>query len=245
MKVSIITVCFNSKNGLRKTIQSVSEQTYKNIEHIIIDGGSTDGSLELIKSSKDIIYLSEPDQGLYDGMNKGLRESNGDVIGFLNSDDVFFDKYTIELIVCEFKNNKSIDGIFGNLLYVNQDDKVTRRWLPGEFKQKSFAMGWHPPHPTVYVKSYLYHNKSYRLDLPVCADFEIMLQLFEKDSSHMKYMDRYLVKFMDNGVSSGWSSRISSAYQIYQVLLQGGYKLSFLNFLWRRYKEKVLQVIKK
>jgi hypothetical protein len=97
----------------------------------------------------------------------------------------------------------------------------------------------------VYVKSHLYHNKSYRLDLPVCADFEMMLQLFEKQASHWKYIDSYLVKFMDNGVSSGWVSRITSAYQIYQVLVQNGYKLSFLNFLWRRYKEKILQVIKK
>jgi len=245
LKVSIITICFNSKNGLKKTIQSIREQTYKNIEHIVIDGGSTDGSLELLKSSKGVIYLSEPDQGLYDAMNKGLRKCSGDVIGFLNADDVFFNKNTIASIVSEFKNNKSIDGVFGNLLYINQDNTVTRRWRPGEFKQGSFALGWHPPHPTVYVKSHLYHNKSYRLDLPVCADFEMMLQLFEKQASHWKYIDSILVNFMDNGVSSGWVSRITSAYQIHQVLVQSGYKLSFLNFLWRRYKEKILHVIKK
>ena len=245
MKVSIITVCFNSKNGLKKTIQSVSEQTYKNIEHILIDGGSTDGSLEILKRTKDIIYLSEPDQGLYDGMNKGLLKSKGDVVGFLNADDVFFDVNTIQSIVTEFKKNKSIDGIYGNLLYVDEAGKITRRWISEEFKKKSFEMGWHPPHPTLYVKSHLYQNKSYRLDLPVCADFEMMLQLFEKGETQWKYMNRYLVKFMGNGLSSSWPSRLSSAYQIYQVLIQNGSKLSFLKFLWRRYKEKILQVIKK
>jgi glycosyltransferase involved in cell wall biosynthesis len=155
VKISIITVVYNNKDTIKDAIESVLNQTYKNIEYIIIDGGSTDGTIDIIKSYRDKIdkFISEKDNGIYDAMNKGLKLASGDIVGILNSDDIYFNENVILNVVAKFEESKT-DSIYGDLYYVDENDlqKIQRYWKSSEFKEGSFAKGWHPPHPTFFVK---------------------------------------------------------------------------------------------
>ena len=149
MKISIITVCYNSGKTIEDTFKSVQSQSYKDIEYIVIDGGSKDNTLELINQYKEIIdySVSEKDNGLYDAMNKGIEKATGDVIGFLNSDDLFCDDMAVEKVMNVFNENSKIDSVYADIYYVDQNntDKIVRQWITG--KQKTFKKGWHPAHP--------------------------------------------------------------------------------------------------
>ena len=157
MKVSIITVCFNSEKTIEATIKSVIEQTHEYIEYIIIDGASNDRTIEIVKKNLHFIdfFISEQDKGLYDAMNKGIKTATGDIIGFINSDDLFCDSNAIKKIVKEFQNNKKLDSVYADIFYVSKynTDKILRKWVSGI--QKKFKNGWHPAHPAFYV------NRSY------------------------------------------------------------------------------------
>ena len=161
MKISIITITYNSAKTLPRALESVRSQTYGDIEHIIIDGASTDGTVEIIKnyskgpsdkvpSTKEVRWVSEPDGGIYDALNKGIRMATGDVIGFLHSDDVLYSPDSIGQIAAAFESTKA-DVVYGDLQYCN-GDKVTRRWRSNAFKPSSLKFGWMPPHPTLYVR---------------------------------------------------------------------------------------------
>lgn len=245
IKVSVITVNYNSKEGLKKTIRSVTKQSYRNIEHIIIDGDSNDGSKNLLKKNDQITYISESDDGIYDAMNKGIKLATGDIIGFLNAGDIFFNDKVVEDISSLF-NDQHIQGVYGDLIYVNSNNKIVRRWCPGEFIKDSFKKGWHPPHPSVYVRKEILKNMAgFRLDFKICADFEMMLRLFEKKNLIWKYCNYPLVIFDNSGLSSSWSSRFKSATQIHNILKYHGFDINFILFLWFRYKDKLIQIIKR
>jgi glycosyltransferase involved in cell wall biosynthesis len=206
MKVSVITVCFNSEKYIRATIQSVLSQTYANIEYIIVDGGSTDGTLAIIKSYGNKIskLISQPDKGIYDAMNKGLFMATGDIVGFLNSDDMFSQSTSIELIVNAFKDS-SADSVFSNLYYVKQEapDEIVRHWQTGEFAVGSFCKGWHPAHPTFYVKREVYNRYGlYDLEFPLAADFEIMLRFLERYKISTEYLPNVLIKMRLGGATN-------------------------------------------
>ena len=152
MKISIITISYNSASTIRSTLNSVINQTYKNVEHIVVDGGSIDNTIEICNNYPHISkIISEKDKGVYDAFNKGLSMSTGEIIGFLNSDDIFDNNDTLRIIVDEF--NKDIDAVFGNLKYYNKKGKVVRVWKANEYKKNSFQKGWMPPHPTFYCKN--------------------------------------------------------------------------------------------
>ena len=153
MRISVITVVHNNVENIKDAIDSVHGQTYKNIEHIIIDGLSTDGTVEIVKSYGKKInkFITEKDKGIYDAMNKGITLASGDIIGILNSDDIYFDDNVLEDVVNVFKEKQS-DSIYGDLIYVekNNINEVVRYWKSSAFKLGSFAKGWHPPHPTFF-----------------------------------------------------------------------------------------------
>ena len=155
MKVSILTAAYNSSETLEDCLQSVRNQTYPSIEHIIIDGGSTDGTIGIIKryEGKIASWVSEPDNGIYDAMNKGLRLASGDIIGILNSDDMYADNSEIETVVRTITEN-NVDSCYGDLVYVDRNDteKIARYWKAGEYKKEKFKTGWMPPHPAFFVK---------------------------------------------------------------------------------------------
>lgn len=206
MKLSLITVTYNSSITLRDTFQSVLNQTYPDIEYIIVDGASKDNTVSIIKEYESkfqerMKWISEPDKGLYDAMNKGIRMATGDVVGILNSDDLFMDNRVLEDIAKAF--DASTDAVFGNLYFVNQEDvnQIVRVWKGSPYK--SFKSGWHPAHPTFYVRRGAYEKYGvFDTSFNVSADFELMLRLIEKHGIRTKYLDRYMVRMRMGGEST-------------------------------------------
>lgn len=250
MKISIITVSYNSVNTIRDTIESVLNQTYKDIEYIIIDGGSTDGTVELIKSYGNKIhkFVSEKDKGIYDAMNKGIRLATGDVIGILNSDDVYFDEFVIEKVVKIF-NEKKVDSLYGDLYYVDRYDlnKVVRYWKSSNFKHGSFAKGWHPPHPTFFVKREIYEKYGmFDPTMEVSADFELMLRFLEKYHITTEYLPEIMIKMRTGGESNkNIKNIIAGNKSILRAFDKNGIKVNKLTYPFYRFIPKITQMLRK
>lgn len=203
MKVSIITVCFNIAGTIEDSIKSVLSQDYKNIEYIVVDGGSTDGTLDIINRYRDKIakVISEPDNGIYDAMNKGLRSSTGDILATLNGDDVYAEKTTVSQMT-EFIQNNALDAAYGDLIYIDRHDTghVKRFWQPGRYKKGAFCHGWVIPHPTFFCRKEIFEKYGYfNDDLQIAADFELMLRLIEKHRIKIGYMPKVIVKMSTGG----------------------------------------------
>ncbi len=249
MKVSIITVTYNSASTIRDTIESVITQDYSNVEHIIVDGASKDNTMNIIKSYGDKIsrIISEPDKGIYDAMNKGIKAATGNIIGILNSDDFYTTTNVISRIVAEFMSDKTIDGVYSNLYYVKQDDPsiIVRHWISNPFKQRSFFRGWHPPHPTLYLKKEVYEKFGiFNLDLPLAADFELMLRLFEKYNIRTKYIDYTSIKMRLGGATSkNWTNIKNQNFECMKAFKINGFKAPVLYPIYRLVP-KLLQYIK-
>ncbi|MEM1220543.1 MAG: glycosyltransferase family 2 protein [Bacteroidota bacterium] len=206
MKVSIITATYNSSETIRDTIESVLCQTYKNIEHIIIDGASKDGTLEIVHSygGKIAKVISEPDGGIYDAMNKGISMASGDVVGILNSDDFFAHDRVIEKVVRSFEMTEC-DSAYGDLQYVDPSEtaKVVRNWRAGRYTRNSWLYGWMLPHPTFYVRKDVYERfGTFNLRLRSAADYEIMLRFLYKNKISATYIPEVLVRMRTGGVSN-------------------------------------------
>ena len=206
MKVSIITVVYNNVGTIASAIASVLSQTYSDREYIIVDGGSTDGTLEQIETfGKQIdLVISEPDRGIFDAMNKGLSRATGDVIAFLNSDDFYSGKRVIERVVNALQNPE-MDAVFGDLHYVHAGNinKVFRHWKSGVYKPGSFLYGWMPPHPTFFVKRRVYEQYgNFNTGFKIAADYELMLRLMHINKIKVNYIPEVLVKMRIGGVSN-------------------------------------------
>lgn len=204
MKVSLITIAYNSAETIEDTIKSIVAQDYSNIEYIIIDGGSTDKTLSIIDKFKDSIttIISEPDKGIYDAMNKGVQNATGDIVGILNSDDIYADNKVVSSIV-EAIGNK--DSIYADLVYVDRDntDKVTRYWKSGKYRKGIFKKGWMPPHPTFFIKKSCYNQYgTYNLQLKSAADYELMLRMLHKYNISVAYLPEVITKMRVGGQSN-------------------------------------------
>ena len=207
MKISIITVVYNNEKTLQDAIDSISNQTYKNVEYIVIDGGSTDNTLEILKKNKSKInyLISEKDKGLYDAMNKGIRVSTGDVIGILNSDDLYQDENVIQDVMDQFINNSELDVLYGDLVYVKKEDtdKIVRNWTSCNYYLNYFDDGIVPPHPSLFVKKNVYLEiELFDLDFKLAADYELMFRILKKHSYNSKYINRLIVKMRLGGESN-------------------------------------------
>ena len=183
-KISIITVAFNSAKTIKGTIESLISQDYNNIEYLIIDGGSTDGTMDIVKSYAEHVkyYVSEPDNGIYDAMNKGIKAATGDVIGILNSDDFYPNSFVLSNVAKLFQKY-SCDAVYGDLVYVKANDinKIKRYWQAGEYSTSKIKNGWMLPHPTFFVKKKIYTRYGlYDTDLKSAADYEMILKLLYK-----------------------------------------------------------------
>jgi glycosyltransferase involved in cell wall biosynthesis len=207
MKISVITVAYNSASTLSDTLKSVAEQTHPEVEHILIDGGSTDRTNELINQyGKHLVrYVSEPDHGIYDAMNKGLALATGEIVGFINSDDLFFDSDSLAKIASAFEDT-AIEAVYGDIVMVDPVDlrKIRRYWRPGVFEGGSFARGWMAPHPALYVRRNILNSAggfdlSYRLQ----SDFDLELRLFEIMKVRVKYLPSTIVRMRMGGATTG------------------------------------------
>jgi len=230
LKVSIITVVFNGVKTIEDCIKSVYVQTYPDIEHIIIDGGSIDGTIEIINNHKDKIskFISEPDRGLYDAMNKGIRVSSGDIVATLNSDDMYADKTIVDQMV-EFMQSNGLDAAYGDLVYVNQNntDHVTRFWKPGEYKKGAFRYGWVLPHPTLFCRKEIFERFGYFNDkLQIAADFELMLRFIEKHQIKVGYLPSVIVKMRTGGKANVLRGIIRGNWEIIRSFRLNNLRLS-------------------
>jgi glycosyltransferase len=205
MKVSIITATYNSAATIADCLESVNNQTYQNIEHIIIDGGSTDDTLAIIqeKGFKGK-FISEKDKGIYDAMNKGIDLVTGDIVGILNSDDLYANNTIVEDLVTLFETSKA-DAIYGDLEYIDtiNTQKITRKWKAGHYSPKAFLYGWMPPHPTFFVKATLYQQYGkFNLNLFTAADYELMLRFIYRFGIKVAYLQQIMVKMRTGGASN-------------------------------------------
>ena len=205
MKISIITVCFNSQQTIRATIKSVLSQSYKQVEYIIIDGASTDNTVKIIKefSNSIDVFVSESDAGIYDAINKGISKSSGDVVGLLHADDVFDNRSVIDNVMRLFDEN--VDMIYGDINYVDRNDiyRVIRRWKSGSYKKGKFKWGWMPPHTSFFIKKSCYIKYGlYNLNLGSSADYELMLRMFELYNLKSKYIPLNITNMRVGGVSN-------------------------------------------
>ena len=205
LKISIITVCYNSEKTIRYTIESLISQEYKDIEYIVIDGGSTDQTLEIIKEyNNSITFLSsEIDNGIYDAMNKGINVAKGNIIGILNSDDFYPNNFIISNVVNSF-NNK-IDAVYGDLVYVDpiNTKKVLRYWKSGTYTRKKIKNGWMLPHPTFFVRKTIYDKYGlYDSSLHQSADYAIFINFVYKNKINVAYIPEILVHMRNGGKSN-------------------------------------------
>ena len=208
MKVSIITVTYNSEKSLQRSIDSVISQDYLDIEHIIIDGGSVDNTIDIINKNKKHIakYISEKDSGIYQALNKGIRLATGQIIGILNSDDVFADTNIISKVADNFSKNNS-DVVYGNLLYVakNQsENKTVRYWKSNPYNPKFLIFGWMPPHPTLFCKKDIFETYGlYNESLQISSDYDFILRIFKETKLKKSYIPEVMVKMTAGGKSNG------------------------------------------
>lgn len=206
MKVSIITSCFNREVTIGQAIESVLNQDYPDIEYIIIDGASTDKSLEIIKKYKDRIakIVSEPDKGMYEALNKGIRLASGDIIGLVHSDDFLYAPDTISKIVTTFQNTNA-DFVYGNGLFVDPEktDKVIRNWKSGKYRKWKVKHGWLPLHPTCYIKKSCIDKLGlYDETYKIAADSDFLVRYLYEANLKVYYLDEYIVRMRMGGLST-------------------------------------------
>ncbi|MDQ6723052.1 MAG: glycosyltransferase [Thermoproteota archaeon] len=211
MNVTIITVTYNSAKYLEECIRSIVDQSHRNIEHIIVDGGSTDETLSIIKKYEQHIskWVSEKDNGMYDAINKGMKMATGDVIGLLNSDDILASKDVISSIVQAFKAHK-VNCVYGDLTYVDQKDteKVLRFWKGGNYNRQRFLYGWMPAHPTFYIRREIVNELGgYESHYFTAADYEFMTRYLYRHRVSAFYLPKLIVKMRIGGASNSSLAR--------------------------------------
>ena len=211
MKLSIITVCRNCVGSLITTLHSLLEQTHRNTEYLVVDGGSTDGTPELLRRVAPLFngrlrWISEPDKGIYDAMNKGLKLATGDAIGFLNADDVFLYPEALSTIDKTFREHPETDAVHANLQFVNEAGNITRLWVGRPYRTGAFRRGWMPAHPTFYCRRSCYEQfGGFDCAIGSAADFELMLRFIEKHRIRTHFIPQNLIRMRTGGISTaGW-----------------------------------------
>lgn len=240
MKISIITICYNSTETLEKTILSVAGQSHKNIEYIVVDGCSNDGTLDIIKKNQDKIsrWISEPDKGLYDAMNKGIAMATGDLIGILNSDDTFYSD-TVVAEIAHFHQQNDIEASIGNIIQHKQDGKIIRLYSSKYWNPEKLKIGFMPPHPSIFIKRELFNKfGQYSTDFIIGGDYELVTRFFLKNKINWKYSHITTTAMLFGGLSSSGSSSYELiTIEIQKALLMNGLEVNLFKirfrFLWK------------
>ena len=246
LKISVVTVARNARESILATLRSVQRQSYPHIEHIVIDGLSTDGTREIIEANRQRVaaFVSEQDSGIYDAMNKGIRLATGDVIGFLNADDVFYDDNVVEEIARAFERN-SPDLVYGDVIFVDPKNggRFTRHYSSKRFHPGRLAYGWMPAHPTLYVKKALYDKYGLmKTDYEIAADFEFIARVFQSPSITAEYLDRVFVVMRTGGKSTrGLKSTIAINREIRRACRENNISTNYF-MIYSKYLEKLLEL---
>ena len=236
--ISLITATFNSEKVLSSNLKSVKMQSFKNFEHLIIDGKSTDKTISLAKSFDHVSkIISEPDKGIYDAINKGIKNTSGEIIGFLNSDDVFYDENSLQYIFDAFDDKT--DCVFGDLIYTDINENIKRVWKGSEFKKGAFKKGWMPAHPTFYCRRSVYEKLGlYDDSYKIAGDFELMLRFLEKHNIRSKYIPKTLVNMKVGGASNnGLKSKLDILKEEFQAFKQNEIEVNKLLYLYHKAKK--------
>jgi glycosyltransferase involved in cell wall biosynthesis len=236
MRVSIITICYNREATIGKAIESVLNQDYPNIEYIVIDGNSEDGTKAIIEfyANKISSFISEPDRGMYDALNKGLQLATGDIIGLMHSDDEFYDATVVSQIVAAFQNNPNMEGVYGDGIYVSNDaeERIIRDRIGGAYSLKRVKSGWLPLHPTVYLKrSVMEKYGFYNLNFKIASDTELLLRYLYKYKIKMIYVNSYFVKMRMGGLSTNYKRVIEVLVEDYRIYKYHGLNAAKVVFL--------------
>jgi len=246
MKISVITVVRNAEKTITDTLQSVSSQTYGNVEHIVIDGASTDQTVSIIEQHQDDIaqFVSEPDSGIYDAMNKGIQLATGEVIGLLNADDVFQDN-TVLAQVAEAHQDKTLDACYSDLVYVQSDDmrKVVRYWKSKNHTSGLSFDGWMPAHPTLYLKRHVYDKAGlFRTDLKYQSDLEFCARIFEKYKIKSLYIPKIWVRMRLGGVTNNsFKTMAMGNWESYRALQELGLQRNPLVYFLIKFSSRLKQ----
>lgn len=245
-KITLITVCFQAEDYLENCIQSVLQQDYPNIEYIIIDGGSQDGTPDIIRKYENKLskWVSEADEGLYDAMNKGINMASGEVIGFLHADDLYEHASVISRVMEAFQDDK-IGTVYGDLVYVEADntDQITRYYPARDFHINKFRKGMMPPHPTFFVRKSLYEEfGGFDMSYRICADFDLMVRILYREKVASAYLPEVLVRMRNGGIST---SSLKSTLTINKEMLKACRKYGLntnLLIIYSKYFTKVSQL---
>jgi glycosyltransferase involved in cell wall biosynthesis len=227
MKISVITAVYNNRDTVAQALDSVLAQSHPDIELIVIDGGSRDGTLEILQAYADrlSVFVSEPDGGIYDALNKGIQLATGEVVGFLHSDDIFADEHVLARVAGALSAS-SVNAVYGDLVYVQDSDmsRVVRHWSAGNYSKSKLAWGWMPPHPTFYVRRSLYSELgSFDLRYRIAADYDTMLRFLGRGNVQPVYMPEVLVKMRLGGVSNrSLANIVQKSWEDYLVLRRNG-----------------------
>lgn len=251
MKVSLITITYNSETTITDTLKSVLTQTYSNIEYLIIDGNSKDNTLSIIKKYEyqfngRMKWISEPDEGLYDAMNKGIQMATGDIIGILNSDDFFTSNNVLQKIATTFKKNKNLDAIYGDIHFVHPDNlqKCVRYYSSKIFKRSLMRLGFIPAHPSFYLRKECFEKYGlYKTNYKIAADFEFLLRVILKHNIRTQYIPMDMVTMRTGGAStSGIKSHIQIMKEHLRAFRENGIYTNIL-LLSLRYFYKIGEII--
>ena len=246
LKITIITACYNNEKSIEDTLKSVAEQTYNNIEHIVIDGASTDNTINIINKYKigNTIIVSEPDLGMYYAVNKGLKMATGDIIGLLHSDDKLYSSNTLSDIVNEFKNDNNIGLLFANGLFVEVNDttKIVRNWISKEFKRWKIYFGWVPLHTTMYFSSKALKQLGYyKTEYRIASDYEYTLRALTNKTINKKYLNSYVVRMKMGGASTSFKNQYKKSKEDFLIMRE--YKLFAVFVLSFKILRKIPQFI--
>jgi glycosyltransferase involved in cell wall biosynthesis len=251
MKISIITVTYNSAKFLENCLRSIASQQHKNVEHIVIDGASTDETIKILNNKKKHIkkLISEPDKGIYDAMNKGIKLAQGDIIGILNSDDFYLNNKILSRVSKLFENNPSLDACYSDLIYVNQLDtsKIVRFWKSSKFIETSFLRGWCPPHPTLFVRRSVYkHFGVFNTNYKLASDTDLMFRFFEINKITNIYVPEIWVAMRLGGATNKNLKNIFlQNKEIISAFKKCGYKVNIVKFLIYKFFLKMKQFLNK
>ena len=247
-EISIITVCFNSEKTIRTTLESVKNQSLKNIEHIIIDGSSDDNTLSIIKKYPHVSkIISEKDKGVYDAMNKGVKVAKGRIIGFLNSDDFYTNDKVLSKVSKTLNLNNSLEACYSNLIYVNQYDisKNIRFWKSSKFIQGSFSKGWCPPHPTFFALKSVYERfGNFNLDYKLASDNDIMMRFLEINKIKNQYIPEVWVKMRLGGnTNKNFKNIFLQNLEILKALRKNGMSSNSISFFLNKTFLRLKQIV--
>ena len=247
MKISVITVCFNAVNTIADTLVSVETQDHPDIEHIVVDGASTDGTLDVVKHHGQRVtrMISEPDQGIYDAMNKGLGLATGEVIGFLNADDVYANNGVLERVSAIMEREK-LEALFGDAEFVSpaRPDQPLRRYRSERFRPDRIAWGWMPAHPALFLRRSVYERfGKFRTDYRIAGDFELVARMFHGGTLMYRHVPEVLVRMRTGGISTGgWRNTLLLNREVLRACRENGIATSLPKIL-SKYPAKLLEFL--